>query len=302
MPSAQPPHKQKPWPERLEDQASYVADPLPAAALADALSFTFYWVTRFSAAPGHAWYPQRRPYATLWLIVEGQMHVETGGEARECGPGSLVLFAPESLMSVENRSGQPVLLYSFVFNLRVWGQLDFFQLYRVPAFTAIREVESLLGPWQELVGELAGSDGLVTLAAEGWARVLIARWLRDLEAAGHLQAALQVDPRLLTALEAIEADLAGEWDPPRLAALLCLSPVRVRQLFVRALGLPPLRYVTSRRMARARTLLAGTDLGLSEIAARCGYEDPRYFRRVFLRVVGTQPTAYREQARRADPW
>jgi transcriptional regulator GlxA family with amidase domain len=40
-----------------------------------------------------------------------------------------------------------------------------------------------------------------------------------------------------------------------------------------------------------------TDLTCAEIAARCGFQDPGYFSRMFHRTAGLQPLAYREQAR-----
>ncbi|MBU0609264.1 MAG: helix-turn-helix transcriptional regulator, partial [Armatimonadetes bacterium] len=73
--------------------------------------------------------------------------------------------------------------------------------------------------------------------------------------------------------------------------------VRVRQIFGEALGVPPARYVTLRRIAHAGSLLAHTELPCVEIAARCGFADPRHFSRVFSRVTGLRPTRYREQAR-----
>jgi len=127
--------------------------------------------------------------------------------------------------------------------------------------------------------------------------VLVGRWLRRLEAAGELRSAAAVDERLAAVLPAIEADLAGPWSLQRLADMMCLSKVRMREVFVGGVGLPPMRYITLRRIAHARSLLADTDLTCAEIAERCGCHDPGYFSRMFHRVAGLQPLAYREQAR-----
>lgn len=272
--------------------------PLPPAGLAGQLSFTFYWAHRFSAEAGWSIPPPlRRSYATLWLVLEGELEVDDGGGAQRCGPGSLVAWPPEVQRAAWNRTEVPTRLYTMAFNLRVWGELDFFRLYRVPVCQQLAQTTDLEGPCSALTDELAAHGEAVTLEAEGWARVLVGRWLAGLESAGQLQRAAGMDERLAEVLAALEADLAGEWSLQRLADLMHLSKVRMREVFVRAVGLPPMRYLTLRRVAHARSLLVGTDLTSAEIAGRCGFADPAYFSRMFHRLTGMQPLAYREQAR-----
>ncbi len=271
--------------------------PLPHVGFAGSLSFTFYWATRLTVPPGWTLDPGRRDHAVLWLITDGTLHVDTPAGGVDCGPGTLVLFPPGSSPQAGNRSDRPATRYVLSFEMRMWGELDFFRLYRVPLVHALADPSALAGPWDELVAQLRGREGVVTLGAEGWARVLVDRWLGELEAAGELRPAGAADERLTAALAAVEADLCGEWTVARLAELMHLSPVRVRQIFGEALGVPPARYLTLRRVAHARSLLAHTDLPCVQIAGRCGFPDPRHFSRVFTRLTGLRPTRYRAQAR-----
>jgi AraC-like DNA-binding protein len=268
---------------------------LPLAGLAGSLSFTFYWSMCFIGEPGYVWPPQYRPYSTLWLILDGEMDVTVAGEHRVCGPRSLIALQPGITVSARNAAQSNVRLHSCAFDVRVWGELDLFRLYSVPTFRQLDDVDLLAGPWEQLNAELGAHGAALTLTAEAWAHLLVARWLESLEAAGELRPAAGVDDRLAKALAAIEADLVGDWTPRRLAELMCLSPVRMRQIFVKGVGVPPLRYVILRRIAHARTLLQDTEMPLVEIARRCGFEDPRHFRRVFERIAGLQPGACRDQ-------
>jgi len=79
-----------------------------------------------------------------------------------------------------------------------------------------------------------------------------------------------------------------------LAELVGLSPFHFARAFKNSTGLPPRRYQIILRMDRAKTLLATTDLSVTEIAAQLGYDDPGYFARLFGREVGCTPRAYRQ--------
>jgi AraC family transcriptional regulator len=51
--------------------------------------------------------------------------------------------------------------------------------------------------------------------------------------------------------------------------------------------------VMQRRAERARSLLLGTKLSLSEIAFKVGYSDHSHFTREFRRTLGMRPSALR---------
>ncbi|MEN6304231.1 MAG: AraC family transcriptional regulator [Armatimonadia bacterium] len=274
--------------------------PLPTVGFAGSLSFTFYWAARQTVPPGWMVEPGRRDHAVLWLIVAGQLHLQTPSGGGDCGPGTLIVFPPGSSPQAENRGAVPATRYVLSFEMRVWGEVDFFRLYRTPAISKVSDLATLIEPWERLVAQLEAHDGAVTLGAEGWARVLVDAWLSALEAEGELLPAVAADERLTAVLAAVDDDLRGDWTLARLSEVMCLSPVRVRQIFTRHLGLPPARYITLRRIAHARDLLAQTDLTSVEIAERCGFPDPSHFSRVFHRLTGVRPTQYREQTRRRD--
>lgn len=71
---------------------------------------------------------------------------------------------------------------------------------------------------------------------------------------------------------------------------------------VRAAGYRgPKDLVLRTRMARAKSLLAGSSLAVQAVAREVGYEDPAYFSRLFSRSTGTSPTRFRHTQRAAEP-
>lgn len=63
--------------------------------------------------------------------------------------------------------------------------------------------------------------------------------------------------------------------------------------FRKYIGMPPMRYLTSLRIQKAKKFLIDTDYPIAEISALVGYENPLYFSRLFHRMTGYTPSEYR---------
>lgn len=59
-------------------------------------------------------------------------------------------------------------------------------------------------------------------------------------------------------------------------------------------GLPPMQYITSIRIQKAKELLESTMYTVSEIGAIVGYENPLYFSRIFKKQTNKSPMEYRK--------
>jgi AraC-like DNA-binding protein len=93
--------------------------------------------------------------------------------------------------------------------------------------------------------------------------------------------------------EHIDANLDSALEIDELAALVRMSPSHFTRSFSRSVGLTPHRYVIQCRVAKARELLAATDLSLIDIALNIGFSDQSHFSRRFQELVGVPPGAYR---------
>ena len=76
-----------------------------------------------------------------------------------------------------------------------------------------------------------------------------------------------------------------------------LSPARFSRAFHRSTGQPPHRFLVELRIKHARQLLEKTDLPITEVGLRCGFEQPSHFAGTFRRVVGISPRAWRLENR-----
>jgi two-component system response regulator YesN len=77
------------------------------------------------------------------------------------------------------------------------------------------------------------------------------------------------------------------------AQAVYLSPVYLSFLFKQVQGINLSDYLTEIRISEARRLLAETSLKTYEVALRSGYQDEKYFCRLFKKRTGLTPTEYR---------
>ncbi|HEY4802180.1 MAG TPA: AraC family transcriptional regulator [Paraburkholderia sp.] len=103
--------------------------------------------------------------------------------------------------------------------------------------------------------------------------------------------------RLLRAKDRMDAASHEAWPVKRLAEVSGVSEAHFARSFKRAFALPPHRYLLTRRIEQATTLLRDTDLGITEIAFATGWESLGTFGRTFRDVTGLSPSAMRVQAR-----
>lgn len=75
------------------------------------------------------------------------------------------------------------------------------------------------------------------------------------------------------------------------ASLLAVHPSHLVRAFSRAYGIPPHRYLTGRRVDRARRLLLEGSTP-AQAAAEAGFYDQAHLTRHFRRVLGTTPGAF----------
>ncbi len=81
-----------------------------------------------------------------------------------------------------------------------------------------------------------------------------------------------------------------------LAAALSLSPSRTSHLVHELLGRSFRALLIGERLAQARTLLTGTELTVTAVAARTGFASPYHFVRLFTRHLGSPPGRWRRRA------
>ena len=95
--------------------------------------------------------------------------------------------------------------------------------------------------------------------------------------------------RLLRAKDRMDAASDEEWPVSRLARVSGVSQAHFARSFKDAFGVPPHRYLLTRRIERATALLRDTDLPITDIAFQTGWSSLGTFGRTFRDVTGESP-------------
>ncbi|MBB3307318.1 MULTISPECIES: AraC family transcriptional regulator [unclassified Enterobacter] len=97
------------------------------------------------------------------------------------------------------------------------------------------------------------------------------------------------DERLAAAIRAIHANPAHSWTVAELAKAAALSRSSFFVRFREAVGVAPMVYLLTWRMALAKNLLRGKSMAVAEVAERVGYRSASAFSVAFSRYVGQPP-------------
>jgi len=153
-----------------------------------------------------------------------------------------------------------------------------------------------------MVGEEAARDEIGRdLVLERLVEILLVEALRASPVDGAGPGLLRglADPRIAVALRHLHGDVERAWNVPDLAREAGLSRSAFFDRFVRTVGVPPMEYLMSWRMAVAKSLLRSGGVALDEVARRIGYASASTFSTAFSRHVGEPPGRFMRASVRA---
>jgi len=144
----------------------------------------------------------------------------------------------------------------------------------------------------DMYSEFRVGDQASGLSIEGFALALLGELTR-----AQVQAERSGTPRWLErATELLHASVGDSVDMAAIAHQVGVHPVHLARSFRERFGATMGEYLRRLRVERARTQLVATTATLSQVALDAGFADQAHFTRVFKKLVGVTPGAYRAAA------
>jgi transcriptional regulator GlxA family with amidase domain len=97
------------------------------------------------------------------------------------------------------------------------------------------------------------------------------------------------------ATDFMDAHLDSDISIAEIAHECGLSRGHFGRAFRQSTGMPPHRWLSLRRIDKAKDLLLNSSLSIPQIALASGFAEQSHFTRVFTRFVGESPGAWRRQ-------
>jgi len=166
------------------------------------------------------------------------------------------------------------------------------RMIHVRGVSRLEQLVRMLG--EEAGNERSGRDLILARLVE----ILLIEALRSVPGDAAQPGLLRglADPRIATALRKMHGDTERPWTIGGLAREAGLSRSAFFERFARTVGVRPMEYLLTWRMAIAKDMLRGGDLALDEVARRVGYGSASTFSTAFSRHAGMPPGRFMRAA------
>ncbi|WP_368658913.1 helix-turn-helix domain-containing protein [Metabacillus halosaccharovorans] len=158
----------------------------------------------------------------------------------------------------------------------------------------------IFNKWMEIDGfgenaEMLSSALKVTKKAGNFTQLKdsIKHWVVDIKRKVDSRRKIDSDP-ILRAKKWIHENLGKHITIKEIAEHIYMSPTYFSNYFKAQTGETILDYITKCRLEKAKELLETTDTKVYDISSKLGYQDTKYFSRLFKQWYGQSPSQYRE--------
>ena len=142
---------------------------------------------------------------------------------------------------------------------------------------------------------LGAFDYLIKPIEQDKLREVLERILGDEEGSGDGQMQEEINPSTIRMiLNEMRQNYTENITLTDLAKRYNISASHLSSLIKEELKLPFSEYITSKRLQKAKELLADESLSIEEVAEQSGYGDYFYFTKVFKKNCGISPSKYRK--------
>lgn len=256
---------------------------------------------------------QRQSFYGLMLTTDGEGDVEVDGVPTVACKGMVACARPGDVCTITNDRGLQSLeliferdfLLSFFSDPHFLDSIAYLSPQRTSPYLMLDEAlyNRIIGLYDSLLLELHGSGRTLTSAqpqGQHLLRAMLYEVLMLLQRATPVEnvAALMVgsdtgSDRVSRFRQLVDEHYLTENGVEFYANRLCVSSNYLNRLVRLALGQSTKQYIQNRRIEEAKRLLRYTDLPVSNIADRLGFDTASYFVRAFSRQTGTTPLQFR---------
>lgn len=236
------------------------------------------------------------PFCEILFVLSGKGETSVNGKVYPIEKGDIVIYNPQTVHE-ESTTGVAGIEMAFfgITNFQVSG-LPADHLIDKDASPVIhtkKDMEKFDFYFRSLVEEVYADKQYGELIAKYWARLILLGILR----LSNISEAKFVTNAIFTRIHQYLSHHFTEIESmDQICDELKISKYYLSHVFKNYMGIPPMQYITTRRISYAKKLLQETDLTATAVGEECGYKDHVLFFKAFKKLEGITPIAYRRQA------
>ena len=240
--------------------------------------------------------PHSHPFCEILFVVEGKGEVNHAGQVYPVKKGDIIIYNPYTIHAEQTSEDVGFELVFFgITNFQV-SHLPFDCLIDKNASPVLRtgkDYEKFQFFFRSLVEEAYANGQYSEFMTKYWARLILIGILR----LANISEAKFVTNAYFTRIHQYLSTHFTEIESmDQICKELNVSKYYLSHVFKNYMGMPPIQYITSRRIAHAKKLLQETDMTATAIGEACGYKDHVLFFKAFKKLEGVTPTAFRKRA------
>jgi len=229
-------------------------------------------------------------YFSLQVVLEGDLEVSKDGVRYHVSSGEAVVIPPGTVKLATGATGKCLKRY-----ITLNGQILSAFKHEL-SFDSVTVITDFGGEkFDHLFNRAFHISNLAEVKnAEEFSTIAFAILLYT---AGKIRKSF-LPPSLVSCREYIENNITKKITVDELARVACCSKSALKWQFNKYFKMSPGRYMTNIRLAYAERLMEEggiSPLSVKQIAARCGYDNPLYFSKVFKAHFHCQPSKYRKK-------
>jgi AraC-like DNA-binding protein len=229
----------------------------------------------------------------LHFIQGGRGVLNAGGQARELRAGHCFLIAPQVLTSYQPVPGTAWQYYWVAFDgLNAQAYLRRMGLSAEQPVAEVPDMDEAIAAFERMfAASRMQKSGDLRLLAELYQ--LFARLMDAAGAPARLPAARTNTIYVTKAIEWFELNYSRDIAIADLVRFIGLNPKYFARVFKEETGMSPQAFLINLRLNKAGDLLLNRGLSVGEVARSVGYRDQLLFSRMFKKLKGVSPAAWR---------
>lgn len=232
-------------------------------------------------------------------LKSGYAVLEINGKTYETGPGSIVIIPENVVHSHYKLNNEPAVFLWWHFCFRIQHTVDALKLLNFPVLSYLKDREG----FENIFYRFYDSSRQMNKLSE-----LLMHRACGLELMAYLVEELVTDRKILLnasipevfwqIFQEINSEENQRLSLDELSVKYHMSPVYISNRFKHYFGTSPMVMKNQIILERAKLMLQDSDMTVSEIAERSGFESIPGFTHFFTRCVKQSPTRFRTENRR----